>query len=84
LVKYIEQNSFSNKIVDMDRFNERYDNLKNFCSKLNIKDINSLIIRRILDKSLMIYGGKNEEELIAIKEGFIRTEVGKYNASNTI
>ena len=59
--------------INRKKFDNRYNNFLENCDILAIDDIDRFILRRALDKSLMIIGGFNFNNLAAVKEGILES-----------
>lgn len=57
--------------INCDKFNLRINRIKEICMELGIADIYEFIIRRVVDKALMLQGGFEDYKLVAFKQKYL-------------
>jgi len=58
--------------INKDLFNKRMNAFYETCNLLNITNIDDFIYRRTFDKSLMIYGGFSQNNLVVFTDSIIK------------
>jgi hypothetical protein len=71
--EYLKEKKYMEIVHNSKAFEERYDSFLKNCHKLGVfkDDIDELLIRRIIDKALMISGDFKREGLVVFEEGFL-------------